>query len=252
MTSQEPSSADETSKTGWLPKTHWSVILAARDSNSKVARQALEQLCRSYWYPLYAFLRRKGHSPEDAQDLTQGFFSELIEKNRLDHVDRAKGKFRCFLLRAIQNHAHDAWDRFRAEKRGGRVQILSLDEQMAEERFNREPADELTAEQAHDRRWAMTVLESAMARLEAEFRKPGKRDLFHALKDFLSAKKTGESYGQVAEKLSTTEDAVRCAVQRMRRRYGELIRGEVAETLASPTKPQVDEEVRFLLSMVGG
>ena len=125
------------------------------------------------------------------------------------------------------------------------------EDNLSEERFNRELADELTAEQAHDRRWAMTVLESAQALLEVEFRKAGKQELYNALKVFLSARKPGESYGQVAQKLATTEDAIRCAVQRLRRRYGELIREEVAQTLASPTKSQVDDEVRHLLSVVG-
>ncbi len=230
--------------------THWSMVLTAGAGSSPVAQAALETLCRTYWYPLYAYTRRRGYSPHDAQDLTQGFFARLLARNDLAQVHPQKGKFRSFLLASLQHFLADEWDKASADKRGGQATILSLDEPIAEQRYQQEPASELSPEKIFDRRWALTVLERAQTSMKAEFAVDGKSDLFEALKAFLSGEKPGQTHAEVAARLGKSTDAVRCAVQRLRRRYGKLIRAEVAHTVASPT--QVEEEIRYLLEVIGG
>ena len=234
----------------WFATTHWSVVLGAADSAAPGATQALEQLCRTYWYPLYAYVRRQGYSPEDARDSTQGFFACFLEKNYLDQVHPERGKFRSFLLASLQHFLSDERDRARALKRGGGQSLISLDSLDAEERYRQEPADELSPDKAYERRWALTVLDRAQAGLKAEFAADGKSELYEALKVFLSGDKPGYTHAQVAARLGKSTDAIRCAVQRLRQRYGELIRAEVAHTVASPA--QVDEEIRYLLKVIGG
>jgi RNA polymerase sigma-70 factor (ECF subfamily) len=229
--------------------THWSVVLAAGDIRSPQSGEALEKLCRTYWYPLYAFVRRRGYSPDDAQDLTQGFFARLLARQDLGHVDRQKGRFRSYLLAALQHFLADEWDKASAQKRGGEAPTLSLDGPAAEQSYQQEPADELNPEKIYDRRWALTVLERAQADLRAEFVAAGKGNIYEALKLFLSGEKPGQTHAQVAARLGKSPDAVRCAVQRLRQRYGELIRAEVAHTVSSPG--QIDEEIRYLLTMIG-
>src|ERR1043166_5945736 len=233
----------------WFTTTHWSVVLAAGHDSSLGSQEALEQLCRTYWYPLYAYVRRRGYSPTEAQDLTQGFFARLLARNDLAQVHPQKGKFRSFLLASLQHFLADEWDKASAHKRGGQATILSLDEPAAEQRYQQDPASKLSPEKIFDRRWALTVLDRAQASLKAEFATDGKSDLFEALKNFLSGEKPGETHAQVAARLGKSSDAVRCAVQRLRHRYGELIRTEVANTVA--TSANVDEEIRHLLEAIG-
>src|SRR2546422_337513 len=175
----------------WFATTHWSVVLAAGDTASPRVAEALEQLCRTYWYPLYAYTRRRGYGPTEAQDLTQGFFARLLARNDLARVHPQKGRFRSFLLASPQHFLADEWDKASAEKRGGQATILSLDETTAEQRYQQEPADELTPEKIFDRRWALTVLDRAQASLKAEFASDGKSDLYEVLKILLSGEKPG-------------------------------------------------------------
>jgi len=229
--------------------THWSVVLAAGAQDSSIATEALEALCATYWYPLYAYTRRRGYSSHDAQDLTQGFFARLLARNDLARVHPQKGRFRSFLLASLQHFLADEWDKASAEKRGGRVTTFSLDEPAAEQRYHQEPADERSPEKVYDRRWALTVLDRAQASLKAEFAADAKSDLYEALKIFLSGEKPDQTHAQVAARLGKSPDAVRCAVQRLRQRYGELIRAEVAQTVSSPA--EIDEEIRYLLKVIG-
>ena len=229
--------------------THWSVVLGAADSAAPGATEALENLCRAYWYPLYAYVRREGYGPDDAQDLTQGFFARFLEKNYLAQVNREKWRFRSFLLAALRHFLSDERDRAQALKRGGGQLFISRDAEGAEHRYQQEPADELSPERIYERRWALTVLDRAQANLKAEFTADGKGDLYEALKIFLSGEKTELTQAQLAARLGKSTDAVRCAVQRLRQRYGELIRAEVAHTVSSAG--QIDEEIRYLLKVIG-
>ena len=229
--------------------THWSVVLAAGDAASPHSAKALEKLCRAYWFPLYAFVRRYGHGPDDAQDLTQAFFARLLQKNYLAQVDREKGRFRSFLLAALRHFLSDERDRAQAQKRGGGQNLLSLDAENAEDRYQKEPIDELTPEKLYERRWALTTLDRAQSCLKAEFVADGKSELYGALKIFLSGERPGLTHAQVAVRLGKSTDAIRCAVQRLRQRYGELIRAEVAHTVDNPG--QIDEEIRYLLKVIG-
>ena len=232
----------------WFVTTHWSVVLEARDQRSPQAAAALEKLCRTYWYPLYAYVRRRGYGEHDAQDLAQGFFARLVERNYLEAVGRQKGKFRSFLLAALNHFVSDEWDRVRAEKRGGGETFISLDDQTAEDRYRQEPADELSPEKIYERRWAMTLLDQVLRQLEAEFAATGRLRLFEQLKVFLLDEKGVGSYAETAARLEMTEGALRVAVHRLRQRYGELFRDEIAHTVASPV--EIEDEVRHLLGVL--
>jgi RNA polymerase sigma-70 factor (ECF subfamily) len=226
--------------------TNWSQVLAAGQQGLPEARDALTSLCRTYWYPLYAFVRRSGYQPDDAQDLTQAFFMQLLEKDYLRAVDRARGRFRSFLLAAFQHFVSKERDRARAQKRGGGKPTLPLDFAAGEQRYSLEPAHEQTAEKAYERRWAMMLLDQVLARLQQEFVQAGDETQFDALKGFLTGEDT--PYHQVAESLGTTEGAVKTAVHRLRRRYRDLIVAEISQTVSSPE--EVDEELRHLLIAV--
>ena len=228
--------------------THWSVILAAGDASSPRAQAALEALCRAYWYPLYAYVRRKGHDADDAQDLTQEFFARLLARNYLSVADRNKGKFRSFLLGSLEHFLAREWTKAHAQKRGGGQAVLSLDETDAENRYLLEPAHELTAEKIFDRRWATTLLDQAMSRLREECVANHKGDLFGKVESFLSGEKGEASYADVAAALKMSEGAIKVAVHRLRQRYGELVRAEIAQTVASPK--EVDEELQYLFSVL--
>jgi RNA polymerase sigma-70 factor (ECF subfamily) len=219
--------------------TNWTVVLAARDRGSPEAARALESLCRTYWYPLYAFVRRWGHSAPDAEELTQEFFARLIARNDLARVDPAKGKFRTFLLKACQNFLFNE----RRRRRGGSRRI-ALDFSEAERRYARELADDRTPERTFDRRWALAVLEKVFARLESEMVERGKGDLFEKLKPALVRGPGLMTYGAIGAALDMTEGAVRVAVHRLRKRYRELIRKEIRRTVADPG--QVDDEIQEL------
>lgn len=230
--------------------THWSVVLAANEGGSGRAQAALSQLCRTYWYPLYAFVRRKGHGPHDAQDLTQGFFAQLLEKNYVAQADRERGRFRTFLLTALTHFLSDEWDRSQRLKRGGGQEIISLDAASAEERYRLEPADPLDAAKLFERRWVTVLFDRVLERLEEEFRDSGKGGLFDRLKGSLLAEETAPGYAQIAAELGHSEAAVKQTVHRMRRRYRELFREEIAQTVAGPD--EVDAELRHIFSVVSG
>ncbi len=221
-------------------------MLAAGRRDAPQADVALEELCRTYWYPLYAYVRRHGHSREDAEDLTQAFFARLLEKNYLEGISSEKGKFRAFLLTAVKRFLANEWDRARSQKRGGGITPLSLDWQDADTRYQIHPADNLSPDKLYDRAWAMTVLERVITRLRDECRADGKAGLYEHLKTFLMAGKGDVPCAQAAAALGLTEGAVRVAIHRLRRRYRELLREEVAQTLSDPA--QAEEEMQALFS----
>lgn len=223
--------------------TRWSVVLAAGGDASR-AQPALTTLCRAYWYPLYAFVRRQGVAPHDAQDLTQEFFARLLEKEWLASVQRERGRFRSWLLAAMKHFLANEWDKSRAKKRGGGIAFVSIDEMSAESRYAHEPADTTTAETLYDRRWALTLLDRVLARLREEFVAAGKLAHFEALKGALTGDRT--PYSEIATALGTTEGAVKVAVHRLRERYRDIIRAEIAETVSTPA--EVEDEMRHLLA----
>ena len=226
--------------------THWSVVLAAGEQHSDAARVALENLCRAYWYPLYVFVRRHGYGPQDAQDLTQDFFARVIGNEHLTKVRPEKGRFRSFLLTCLQRFLADARDRAQAQKHGGGRSVISLDDSNAEARYQLEPQDELSPDRIFDRRWAYALLETVMKRLQAEFSDAGKGVVFDALRPFLAGEAEGLSDSEVAGRLALSEAAAKMTATRMRRRYRQLLRAEVANTVATQT--DVDEELRYLFA----
>jgi len=228
--------------------THWSVVMQAGDGDTPQAMQALETLCRSYWYPLYAYVRRNGHSPHDAQDLTQEFFARLLERKYIRHADRNQGRFRTFLLTSLKHFLINDWKKGNREKRGGGQKVLSLDEETAESRFATEPATAQPPDSLYDRGWAAILLDRALAALRAEFEQSGKLDLFERLKVFVWGEKNALSYAAMAAQLGMTEGAVKVAVHRLRQRNGELLRAEVAQTVSTPA--EVNEELRYLVSVI--
>ena len=246
----ESNQVSSASARGPFVTTHWSIVLLAGESSSSKASEALARLCEMYWYPLYAFTRRQGHTPTDAQDLTQAFFERFLEKDYVQGVDRQKGKFRSFLLASLKHFLADQRDRALAQKRGGGKALISLDAQTAETRYLLEPRDNLTPDKIYERRWALTLLEQAMARLREEFTLAGKADFFDQLKSFMTAEQDSISYADAAAKLGTTEAAVKMSVQRMRRRYRDLLRGEIAQTVINPE--EIDEELRHLAEALRG
>jgi len=225
-------------------------VLAAGRGNTRQADVALEELCRTYWYPLYAYVRRQGHSREDAEDLTQGFFARLLEKNYLEGITSDKGKFRSFLLVALKRFLANEWDRANRQKRGGGVMPLSLDWQDAETRYQINPADNLSPDKLYDRAWAVIMLERVITRLRDESGADDKARQYEQLRAFLMMGKSEIPYAQAAAALKITEGAVRVAVHRLRRRYRELLREEIAQTLANPA--QADEEMQALFSALAG
>jgi len=225
------------------------MVLAARERGSPAAQAALAELCRTYWYPLYAFIRRQGHSADLAQDLTQELFSRLLEKDFLGTVQPDKGKFSSFLLACCKHFLANERDRQRAQKRGGGAALLPLDFGSAEERYTREPFHELTPEKLFERRWALTLLDQVLARLREEMRQQGKLQTFDRLKQFLMGEKNKVSHAQIAEELGMTEGAVKVAVHRLRKRYRELLREEIAQTVDDPG--QVEDEIRALFAALG-
>jgi len=239
----EENLTDSTVSDGWFKTTHWSTVLRAQ-GDTQSSHNALTRLCQTYWHPLYAFVRRSGYKPEDAQDLTQAFFTRLIEKDYLKHVVPEKGKFRSFLLMAIKRFMANEWDRLHRLKRGGGREFVSLSVQDTEKRFLAEPLDEMSPDKAFDRKWAMTVLEQVMGRLRDEFRRAGKTDLFVNISAFLGGDK--ESYPEISRAVGMTEATLRVNVHRLRQRYRELLRLEIASTVEH--SEDVDDEIRYLFS----
>ena len=228
--------------------TLWSVVLSARDTQPLESEAALEALCKSYWFPLYAFLRRQGHEPADAQDLVQGFFARLLEKNYLRSVTPEKGRFRHFLLAALRHYVADERDRAQAQKRGGRTLHLSLQSDEAELIYSGELTDQESPEKLYERRWAMALLEQAQARLREECARAGKSVLYEAIGPSQTQDARSESYAEIGVRLGLSESALKSASVRLRRRYQELIREEVAQTMVDPK--ELEEELRHLLRVL--
>lgn len=228
--------------------TRWSLVLGARDGDSAASQAALAELCESYWFPLYAFVRRQGHGPDDAADLTQGFFAKLLEKNYLQDVRPDAGRFRSFLLASLKHFIYNEWDRQQAQKRGGHVPKISLDAALAESRYAIEPVESRTPEDLYERHWALTVLQRALERLEAET-PAGKRDRFENLRPYLTGDGSDATYAEVAARLGLSEGGVKVAVHRLRHRFGAMLRQEIGETVADPQ--EVDDEIRHLLTRLG-
>ena len=224
--------------------THWTVVLTASNGASSAADNALETLCKTYWYPLYAFIRRRGHQPHEAQDLTQEFFTRLLQKDYLRAVDPKKGKFRSFLLAALEHFLLNEWRRGKTQKRGGAFQFISLD-QTAEQLYAQIPSAGLSPEKLYAQQWANTLLENVLNRFRNEFVVAGKAEQFDRLKIFLTESRP-VSYAELAAALGTTEAALKMTVSRMRQRYGELLREEIASTVSSPA--EVEQELRELFA----
>lgn len=210
----------------------------------------LGKLCSIYWFPLYAYVRRRGFSPHDAEDLTQEFLARLIGREYLSHLSREGGKFRAYLLTALKHFLANTWDGARTQKRGGKVTLISWDESKAEHWLDLGPMDLTTPEQTYERRWAVTVLNTVMGRLEAEYAASGKADLFALLQPAIVGGRGSESHEQLSARIGTSQGAVRVALHRLRRRYGELLREEVAHTVSSTS--EIDEEIRHLISAACG
>ena len=228
--------------------TSWSQVLTARDGSDTESSQALEALCERYWYPLYAYIRRQGNTADQARDLTQGFFVHLLEKDTLQRADPGAGRFRSFLLGSVRNFLSHDRERSSALKRGGPATTLSLDKELAERRYGREPAGQLTPEEIFERRWALTVVEQAMRQLRAEYSQDEDRRRFARLQPYLVGEEPHIPYRAVAEELGMTEGAVKAAVRRARQRFGDLLRQEIGQTLADPG--DVDDELRHLLLVI--
>ena len=226
--------------------THWSVVLAAARSDTTRAHAALEKLCRAYWLPIYAFVRRQGRGPHDAQDLTQAFFTRLLEKNFLADADRARGRFRSFLLAALKHFLANEWDKAGAKKRGDGRTTIPLDAAGAEAACGFEAADNTTPDKIFERRWALALLEQVLRRLREEYTREGKVTLFEQLKPTLTEVSRTVRYAEIAAQLGASEGAVKTAVHRLRRRYREILRAEIAETVADPG--EIEDEIRNLFA----
>lgn len=226
--------------------TSWTLVVAAGGRCTPESAQALEELCRIYWYPLYAYVRRRGHSREDAEDLTQGFFARFLRKNYLEGLDTGRGRFRAYLLAALKNHLANEWQAASRLKRGGEAAHLSLDWQEGETRFQIADAGQLAPDAAYDREWATALLARVVGILREEWTRDGKRDRFERLKSFLSVEAKAVPYATLAAELEIEEGALRVAVHRLRKRYRELLKLEVARTLADPA--MVDEELQALMA----
>lgn len=242
-----PASFHKVSRQPAFVTTHWSVVLSARDVASPQSVSCLEKLCSTYWYPLYAFARWRGHAPADAEDLTQEFFLRLLQKRYLDSAERERGRFRTFLLVAFKRFLANEWDRGQTLKRGGGSSPVSIDTSLAERLYHNEPAPTLPAENLYERRWALSLMQRAMARLRAEFDTNGKSDDFERLKGFLAAGTTPPPTDSSANP-ARNEVALRVEVHRLRKRFRQLFREEVSQTVAA--EEDVDEEIRHLLEVL--
>lgn len=248
MPTERDAAKDEFSSPSRFVTTHWSVVLSAREGATGEAAAALEQLCRTYWWPLYAFVRRRGHGPHDAEDLVQEFFARLLAKDFLQSVDPRKGRFRSFLLAAMDHFLAKEWRRSNAQKRGGRFRIISLDAETAEEHYLQIPATAQTPEQIYDYQWAIKLMEQVLSRLRNEEVAKGRQRQFDEIKIYLHGDRFAGLYAELAAKLQTTEAALKMAVSRMKKRYGELLREEVAQTVSDPN--EIEDELRALAAIL--
>jgi RNA polymerase sigma factor (sigma-70 family) len=239
----------ETTRHGWFATTHWSVVLAAKEGASSEAAIALDKLCRAYWPPLYAYIRRDGHDAIEAQDLTQEFFARLLAKGYLQHLQHQQGKFRSFLLAYLKHFLSEQRRNAGAQKRGGGCVFISLNEPVGENGYLLEPVDELTPDQVFERRWAQAVLQTALSRLREEYAARDQVTLFDLLQDYQPHEPGGRSYAQLGEALAMTESAVKSAVQRMRQRHRELLREAIAHTVTRPE--EIEEELRHFRALLG-
>jgi RNA polymerase sigma-70 factor (ECF subfamily) len=237
--------ADQSRVGRHFPTTRWSIIAASKQTSDRSCSIALEALCGAYWYPLYSYARWQGATPENAQDLTQGFFARLLEKHYLDDFDRERGRFRTFLLAAFRHYVANERERERTQKRGSGQVLIPLDVEDAERCYRLEPSHNVTPEKIYEQRWAVTLLERALARLKFE---AGSSPHFDTLRVFLTGNSPGTSYKELAARLGTTEAALKVAVHRLRRRFGVLLRKEIADTVAGPE--EADDELHYLLSVL--
>jgi RNA polymerase sigma factor (sigma-70 family) len=227
--------------------THWSVVLEAQ-GESPAAHEALEKLCQTYWRPIYAFLRRQGVSPEEAEDITQGFFAQLLERRKFSAVRKEKGRLRSYLLGALKYFLADEHRRAMAIKRGEGQRLIPLEDLRTDERIDVEPADSMTAEMIYERRWALTVLEQVLDRLKNEYRTAGNAALFDSLKQLLPDEPGSPSQAEIAAQLGMTENALRQAFYRFRQRYQSILREEIANTVATPA--DIEDELRHLIAVL--
>ncbi len=244
MRATKRNAGEPTPATASFATTRWTVVLAAGRRGTPESEAALATLCETYWYPLYAYARRRGYSPEDSQDLTQGFFARLLEKEYVKAADRERGLFRSFLLVAFKRFIAKEWAEKRALKRGGGRVALALELQSAEGKYSLEPFHEETPERIYERRWALTVIDRALTSLRARYAKEGKERVFEGLKGFLVGRTDTESYAEAGRALELGEGAVKVAVHRLRARFRELLRDEVAQTVSAPE--QIEDELRHL------
>ncbi len=233
-------------KSGAFCTTHWTVVLDAKNGSSQSSAVAWGKLCGTYWYPLYAFIRRRGSNAHEAEDLTQSFFANVLGKDFLRSVGRENGKFRTFLLASLVNFLNSEWARQNAQKRGGRNTVESWDALAAEDRYLNEPAHDLNPEKLFEQRWAWAVVEQVLAGLQAEYKQGGKLGLYHELQTYLTDEVPEGFYEATAERLKMTSGAAKVALHRLRRRFGERLRDQIATTVSSPT--EVDDEIRHLLA----
>ena len=248
MTGRESTEAPGAVGQPLFATTHWSVVLAAGQGDTPQSAAALERLCSTYWYPLYAYVRRQGYDVADAQDLTQGFFAHILSRSFLKRATPAKGKFRSFVLGSLKYFLADEWAKLRAQKRGGGLAPVFLDAQTAEARYHLEPVDLMDAEKLFERRWATALLDRVLERLEEEFSKAGRQPVFDQLRGFLLGEKGSTTYAEIAAASQMTEGAVKVAVHRLRERYRELFREEVAHTVEEPS--EINDEVRHLFAVL--
>lgn len=242
MTTQAPTT--HSASAAVFATTRWTLVVRAGSITAPESKRALEELCRLYWYPLYAYVRRQGRSREDAEDITQGFFARFLQRNYLEGLSVEKGRFRAFLLGALKHYLANEHDRNKRLKRGGDSTILSLDWELADQRYQIEPADYSSPDRLYDRAWALALLEQVLERLREEFVVHGKPEVFEKLRSFLMLDRERAPYAEAAQALQQGEGAVRVTVHRLRRRYKELLRAEIGHTLADPA--QVEEELRAL------
>ncbi len=246
----EDSQSEARAPHGIFATTHWSVVLAAGQQGTSQSAAALERLCQTYWYPLYVYVRRRGYSVEDAQDLTQRFFVTVLQKRGLGMADPERGRFRTFLLKSLEHFLTDDWRRGQRIKRGGGTFQVPLDSVLAEARYAAELIDSTTPERAYETRWAMTLVEQVLQRIRQDYARAGKERLFAALQDFLWGADPTVSYAVLAKSLGLTEVALRAAVYRLREQYRERLRAEVAHTVGQTN--EVDDELHYLIRIIGG
>ena len=239
---------DNSARLGQFGSTRWSVVLEAAHHSSPDSRRALETLCLTYWYPLYAYVRRRGYDLHEAQDLTQEFFARLVEKDVVDAADPSRGRFRSFLLTSLSNFLANEWDKQHAQKRGGDHLVIPLDFGAGDSRYSNEPASGLTPERLFDREWAISLLDHVMAQLRQEFIDTGKKPQFDCLKEFIAGRNPNTSFADAAQTLGISESAAMTAASRLRKRYRALLWAEIANTLADPS--ETEDELRSIVKIL--